>query len=272
MSNAPLYTGGNYYTSEGDSGIQGSSITASATAHTKGSWVELVASTVGRTSGVTIQIFGTVSNTSEFLIDIGVGAAASEQVVVENLPATCGAQFAPGWHQIFLPLSIPDGTRVAARCQSSAASSSAIQVALILSGATPYQPTGLSKFVCYGVNTGTTLLTALAASFGSKGSYSQITAATEDRPARSLHLIAGNEANTNRTNGQYVVDVAIGAAASETIILPDLYVAGTAQETVSPHYMGPFPVNLPASTRIAVRQQSSGASVPDVGYAVLVGY
>ena len=95
-------------------------VTTGGSAHTKGSWAQLAAATVDDTDAVVLRLGGHTTSgvASPALLDIGVGAAGSEQVLVENLDL--------GNHTfrsfLHLPVIIPAGSRVAARVQGARAS------------------------------------------------------------------------------------------------------------------------------------------------------
>lgn len=89
-------------------------------AHTKGSYVELSASTSGAWSGFWVMVTSSSAGSGRFLIDIATGAAASETVLIPNIfayPSTVGA----GVQTLWFPVNVAAGTRISARCQASSA-------------------------------------------------------------------------------------------------------------------------------------------------------
>jgi hypothetical protein len=97
----------------------GTTVTAHATINTKGSWVELITATTFPVFGVTLMISsdGTAATQVANLYDLGVGAAASEVVLISNLLNTSPPTGA-GMKPYFFPIYIPKGARIAARKQS----------------------------------------------------------------------------------------------------------------------------------------------------------
>lgn len=98
-------------------------VDAGAVANTKGSWTPLVTSTARNVRSITI-VFCTVTNISaisSLLIDIGVGPANEEVVIVPNIPVG----FNNGEDKVTPPrygpiaVHIPAGSRVSARAQAS---------------------------------------------------------------------------------------------------------------------------------------------------------
>jgi hypothetical protein len=81
----------------------------------------------------------------------------------------------------------------------------------------------------------------------------------------------GNQANTSRISTDYLMDFAIGAAASEQIVIPDLYLGASVNVTVmGPKVFGPFDIPIPSGSRLAARCQcvSGGASFDLIVYGV----
>ncbi len=105
----------------------GTTITASGTANTKGSWTQLIASTSKRAVAITVSLAWGMG--VDMLVDVGTGAAGSEVVLLPNLlhPAA-GPRLT---HFVFM-IQIPSGTRVAARCQSPTASATDVAVIYLI--------------------------------------------------------------------------------------------------------------------------------------------
>jgi hypothetical protein len=108
-----------YNTSNG----AGTTVDTSATANTIGPWVPIVASSardyVGFSIGLDVASGGAGSHANSFL-DIGVGAAGSEIVILEvRTQKDVGGPLPIGSGPYFIP--IPAGTRISARTQSSSA-------------------------------------------------------------------------------------------------------------------------------------------------------
>jgi hypothetical protein len=102
-------------------GSNGTSVDPGATAHTKGAWTQIAASTsaVARTLLVGIGIGNNAAvTTATWLCDVAVGASGSEQILIPdyhvNVAAieTIGPSLSPP-----IPVSVPAGSRLAARAQ-----------------------------------------------------------------------------------------------------------------------------------------------------------
>lgn len=102
------------------------------------------------------------------------------------------------------------------------------------------------------LSTGGTVITPVV---GSKGGWAQIFAAL-DADTYGLMILVHNS-RTSAANRSYAIDIGIGAAGSETVIIPDLIGsnAGITNSTGGIWYY--FPIFIPAGTRLAARAQGS---------------
>src|SRR5688572_19871781 len=88
----------------------GTTITANAVQHVKGSYTQMTASTAADCDGFVAWLRGTVFS-NNYLVDIATGAGGSETVVIANVPSNWGGgQFTP---VLNAPLAISSGTRIA---------------------------------------------------------------------------------------------------------------------------------------------------------------
>ena len=111
-------------TDASDSG--GTVIDPGAVSNTYGAWTELTASTTADIAAVRVCLgmrenAGPVGSVPSYYLDIGVGAAASEQPIITALPfsMTAAGDFGAGGPHFWLPVSIPAGSRIAARARAS---------------------------------------------------------------------------------------------------------------------------------------------------------
>lgn len=231
--------------------------TASATPHTAGSWVELVAATSADVYGLIVGISAgmLVSGTATSgLLDIGVGAAASEVVVVPNL--NVGYSTGTGHPFMHVPVFIPRGSRVAMRLRA------LITVDTVGIRVVPVGSTGTrrpsSSILALGANEAASQGVALTApgSINTKGAWTEITAATTE-PFRALMLAVGGNGDTDIPNANVLIDIGVGAAGSEVVVVGNLYVNQASSEVNQVISTGPWEVNVPAGSRVACRYQGS---------------
>lgn len=236
---------------------RGTSVTASATANTKGTYAQLIASTAFNANGVLVMLDDQAANI-DYLIDLAVGAAASEQIIASNLLASGATGTVAYGMNYFLPIEIPAGVRLSARCQSGTAVANVVRVSLVLFGQGLNAPSGLSRIDTYGAATADSGGTSIdpGGVANTKSTYTQIVASTS-ASMQYLILAFGSQQHGTRTSCSWLVDVAIGAAASEQIILPNLALnCSSSPDVVAPQFYGPLPISIPAGTRIAARAQS----------------
>lgn len=261
FSSRILELGANVATSQGQAVVTGA-------ADTKGSWSEFTSSCPMDVGGILVHVEGNSGNAfNNQLLDIGVGAAASETVILSNLLACGKGQH--GYYQCFIPLSIPEGERIAVRGQCNQASKN-IGVILRLYGAVA----GMPKFhraTTYGANTGDSggVLIDPGATAHTKGAYSQIVASTTyDHKAFLVGFGLFDEA----TNTYWLVDIAAGAAASETVVVDNLILRRNGNARFPSPVFYHLPLTVEAGTRLAMRCQCdlNTATVRDLD-AVLIG-
>lgn len=237
----------------------GTSVQPSATAHTKGSWVQLTAATVGDTAEMWVMMAGQ-SGTTWFnqFVDIGIGAAGSEVVIAANLIYSVLGQFGHGGSLYKIACHIPDGTRIAARSQADTASVGTDMNVSVRCFSASWHASEAPGLDAIGISTATTRATAVAAGNSTKGSYSQLTAATTQDYC-GIFVSSDSQGSTNYSSLN--IDLAIGGAGSEVVIIPDVFI----QLDTGINVWGPFMIDIPAGTRIAARASDLGGQTSTIG-------
>ncbi len=251
----------------------GITVAASATADTKGSWVELIASTEHDVVEMNVQIptIAAASATSYF-VDIAIGSAGNEEVIISNIHFSTGVSGSRSPTFSFdYPISVPSGSRLSARCQNTLASADSVDVLLTMGSPKFTSGTGFSEAVDFGANTSTSNGVAIDAGgvANTKGAWSEMTTGADELSGFVLSL--GANLNTALTTANFLFDVGIGSAGNEEIIAENIFCRTNIDENVfqSGKFCG---VSIPANTRIAVRSQSTTINNPDrILSAVLQG-
>jgi hypothetical protein len=244
---------------------RGITITAGGTANTKGTWTALATSTVQACDCLTVitQRSGTAG--VDFLIDIGVGTAGSEVVVASNIistgPGSGGSVFGV---DCVLPINIPAASRLSARCQATTLSA---QTRVICLTAELGGVASAERGVCttYGTNTADSGATSIdpGGTANTKGAWTQITSSLT-HAASALVLGFGNQINTARTDCTWLVDVGVGTAGSEVVVIADMLLqAAASTDALSPSFSPPFPISIPGGTAVSVRAQCSITDATD---------
>lgn len=232
--------------------------TASATPHTKGSWTEVIATTISPANLVLLYLtVATAANgvDTSTLLDIGIGAAGSEVAIVPDL----AVGYAPVGLTYSIPVNIPVGSRVAVRCQSAVISKTvAVQVTFAQN---PNGRRSASSLVSIGVDSATSHGVGLAAPgvAHTKTAWTQIIAATAEPFEAFLVGMQGN-ADLSFGAGAALVDIGYGAAGSEVVLAPDLPLNMTSTEIITGQSPNLIPARLPAGTRLAARWQCASTS------------
>lgn len=243
-----------------DSNLLGTSVTVTSPAAlntmTGAVWVEVIASTSGHVDWVAIWLSNTAvsaANTSS-LVDIGIGAAASETVIVSGLPAgyhsnKTTAYPVPGCCMI--PVTIPKGTRIAVRMQS----------AVTLKTAIVHMETYFQGLRCGSVvdTIGADTASSRGTNMPTTNVYAELIAATA-QPYQALVMVAPfSTAATTAATVTYTLGA--GAAAAETALLTAAVTTNNGEEGKIDLRQGViYSGHVPAGTRIAGKQSTGHAS------------
>lgn len=228
------------------------SFTTGAVAHSPGLYVEISDSLPADCSGVIfVPTAGTALNAtvSSTLLEIGVGAALSETVWATGSIGYMNTNVMS--YPFVFPGAIAAGTRVAVRARSA-------RTSLALSGVfifVPVKSEPLGAPVTMGVDTATSRGITLTApgSLNVKSAWTEIEDSTPvDFSALSL-FVQGGVGTTMNSSG-VLVDIGIGAAGSEIVLVPDFYLFGSSTAeyytAYSPRCYG---LDIPAGTRLSAR-------------------
>lgn len=239
-------------------------ITPSASANVKGAFVEITPTTPFACNSIRVGLSGSVNNTQTWLLDIALGAAGAETVIISNLMSdqfTTGSSIGNmGWHEILV--AIPAGSRISARCQCSTGSR-VLGIYLVLTNAGDTPGISPTNFITYGANTagsrGTNVDPGGVAN--TKGSYVEITPSTSNL-IQWMMVNLGHAGITGPNGQSWVFDIATGPAGSEVVLFPDLRIQnpGTSPGVLAPRSYS-FLTYIPAGTRIAARCQSDLTTV-----------
>jgi hypothetical protein len=222
--------------------------------NTKGTPAVVSASTPFEAHGIFVT-FSTKSSAADQLIDIMVGGAGVEQVLIPNIYYAAGSNSAYGKH-FFFPACIAAGTRVTARSQSATASVTArVSVALLQQSFLGLP--GFSRFLAFGADTAASRGTPLGdPAANAWGAWTQLTASLSDTIAWLLPIF-GDRAIATRTSGmKWHGQLGEGAAAAEQSFGPEYpwYSSSTALSISS--FVG-FPTEIASGQRLSARYTAS---------------
>lgn len=183
-------------------------VTANSSAHTKGAWTQLIASTSADSSFVYFVVSGVSASATDTatLLDIGKGAGGSETAIASNI-AIGGAS------SVFVsfPCKIPSGTRIAARIQSvvTGGKTASVQFAAMDAGNYSTAPSTVDVI-------GTDTTTSKGTSFsGSSGSWVEATSSTSQAYRAVALILSCHDAAIVGSTSNY--DIGVGASSSEIL-------------------------------------------------------
>lgn len=247
--------------SEQVSVVNNLTVTGSGSNNTKGSWVEIHAGLTKDVYGLNLNILGWPLN-RDMLLDIGVGAAGSETVLVSNIQHSSvpAAAYATGC--VTIPIFIRRGTRIAMRSQAHVATA-APQIVTHFQHLNPYRRL-YRHSETWGANTavsgGTTVDPGAVAN--TLGSWTQLVASSSRR-MRAFIVCCGNMSNSARSTYSWQFEVGVGGAGSEVAFAKGGLWSQTVNDYVTPQFYGPFWADVPAGSRVSVRSQCSGTDATD---------
>lgn len=253
------------YTPSAQDGV---TVTGSGTAHTKGSYSQLIASTLKPAYGLIVKMTGVSSSGDDtaMLLDIAIGAASSEIIIAPDLNAygADGTSSAYGGKYFYVPIFIPAGSRLSARCASVVTSATVGVDVWPLFGGALYTHAG--PINAYGVVSGSSRGTDITPGSDAWGSWTQIVASTL-RDHRLFFFGYGAAGDTSITSSSLPmgIQLAVGAAASEVLIGEALFMSFRTNEVAGAPYPNLIHTPIPSGTRLAVRMfGSSGTEARDV--------
>ena|ERR1035437_3446893 len=272
MADFRLLDGMNYENAGANTGTSGAVALTGGGANVKGAWSQLIAATARDATGIFVSLGRTANFGDNALVDIGIGAAASEQVLVPNLFRYNAADSAEDAYTGVIPIAVPTGSRLSARCQSPTTASVTACAMLVEEGFA--SPAGQSRVTAYGALTATSLGTSVpCTTVNTKGAWTQLTASTGNQCSGLLLSVSTIWPGTNSFQA-VLLDLGIGAGGSEQTILGNLPIGGgyfsSSGATVTRTRYYYFPLVIPAATRIAARaQNATGISTPS--YVIVYG-
>ena len=240
-------------------------LTGNATADTVGSYVELVsaANNDRPINKVIIQVAGNSSSIQgQAMINIAIGAAASEQDIIANLFVVTPTGNNAEMITFDFPINIPSGVRISANCQTHVGSR-ITTMSLILCHGSIGQEESLNTVDTIGANAGVTEAVTVNAggTVNTFGSWTEMTASTAE--AYKGFLVAACKVNGSWTSMNLTYEVGVGAAASEETIFSGQFMKVSDTEYGAGLATPFIPVGISSGTRIAIRSQASAVGSGD---------
>ena len=236
-------------------------VTADNAAHTKGAWIELVASTSANASFIIVEVSGIAASGADTatLVDVGTGASGSETALIPNVGVGAANSNTQGLATLAfgIPIKIASGTRLSARIQSVVAGppakSAVVRVLTFDMGDYAYAPTSVDVI---GTSTATSVGTALS---GASGTWVEIIASTTN--AYKGVVIVPSSSATATGNIRVEYRLGTGASGAETA-RGRMFGTFTTAEGVGilPRTSPLITAQIPSGTRLSVRHDIASTS------------
>lgn len=235
----------------------GTTLTCGA-ANTKGSYVQLDASTAFAVAWVTIILSNQNNGGRDVLVDIATGAAGAETVVIANIWGGTQNSFPNNVYRF--RLSIAAGVRIAARAQDNGGSET-LDITMQI-GDDDWGSGAVDTYGAVTADSGGTSIDPGAVA-NTKGAYVQLSASSA-ADLTELIFAAGNQDNAARQFDHWLVDIATGAAGAESVAIADVMVgqAATGSVNVSPN-IASWLLAIASGARLAVRAQTTTTDATD---------
>lgn len=227
-------------------------------ANMKSAWTEITTAALPFDVAGLVLNGGIYTNTAGVLIDIGIGPAGSVQVLVPDLPARRLTSANAALGPLHVPVAIPAGSRIWARYQQSAAVALTVAVGMTLLAATWNSPAAGSRIEALGVSAATSLGTVIdpGATINTKSAWIELGASAPFTAAGVLLSVMPVGAIAGAT---WSVDLGIGPAGSEQIVLPDWLCYGSSGvDTATARAW--LPLRIPEGARVAARVACSATT------------
>lgn len=230
--------------------------TGHATPFTDGTYAEVDASLSAAAAGIFIVITASSSSNAadtSTVLEIATGAAASE------VPwASVAVGYRDEGQRIWVPGFIASGTRVAVRVRS-AVTIKAVTAFYSFLPATKSIDPGAPVTMGYNPAAARGVTVTAPGSTNTKGNWVEIEDVTT---ADFGNLVVCPQAagNTTMNNSGVLLDIGIGAAAAETVLIPDIYMAANGSESLGIRSPLTYGVNVPAGSRLSARYARANAA------------
>lgn len=231
------------------------------TAHTKGAYGVLSASLPFDVHGLTLWLSGTAtSNTrTDALMDLAIGAANVEQVILPNLLVGWLPATTTGGYSLYLPFFIPKGTRLTARVQGLQLSKT-LDILAFFHGAADGPAVGqlYRRADAYGVNTASSTGTShTPGNSGAESTAASIGGTLTRNYKAIMFMVQGSLATTTMTAIAYHWEMQIGGVT----MMEWYHRSHTTEERFGPYPNRPIPHYLPSGTQLQVRAEASGTAI-----------
>jgi hypothetical protein len=237
------------------------------------SYVTIATSTTRAYDAIFVQ--ANVNNSAgnnDNMINVAIGPSGSEQVVAQLKTSTQIAGFTDNY-QYYLPISIPQGTRLSALYNSNTGSNVVITIAGKSGALLADHGCAYSEVIGIAQPDASPSGTVIdpGATANTLGAWTELVASSAHNYSYLSFIAGGNNGNAALSEVLWLFDIGVGASGSEIVVIPQICLVSTDNATPSPLVSGPYPVAIPAGTRIAARAQCNNIDVTATSRKLDVG-
>lgn len=226
-------------------GMVGTRYAVPASANTKGSWSQLDGSIDIDARRLLLWLGANLADQVQFLVDVGVGPAGDEQVLLGNAH-WCNDDRIYDWLQ--MPLRVPQAARVAVRAQGNVGSEEIDIGALLVEDRGPAGSI-VDTFGADETDSGGTAVDNPGD--GTWGSWVEFSASTP-RDLVALGMCVGTRGNGVMASQYWQARIGVGAAGDEQVVFDRFAARIHTNNILMPALMGVVPMFIPKGSRLSV--------------------
>lgn len=227
-------------------------VTCDVTAHTKGAYTQIIASTSADIDTIILRCNSSQSSVdTASLVDVAVGASGSESIIIADLAVGGHASYG-----ITIPISIPSGSRLSVRAQSVVTGGKTVTAAISGYSTGTYDRLNTTVDVL-----GTSTATSIGVPFVSNGTYVEVVSSTS-APYYGI-IVVPSVTTTGVGATSPIFALGIGASGSEVDVMSHVLDTG-ASETIGNAgipTLGLYGKFVPQGSRLAVKASVSATAM-----------
>ena len=243
------------------SAVTGTTVTANASTNTKGDWASLGTPAFDY-QRIAVSVFQTAASTK--LFDIGINNGSGNWHVIAEDLALPGPKYADLGFYYDLPLRVKAGQQLGMRVQASSASH-VLNCTITGFSKGAYDGQGYARMVRLQTAVANSRGTAIdaGATASTKSAWVELNSSTSV-DVDALFAVVGFNGDTGRTAAATaLLDIGVGAASSEYVIVPNLFLRWTTTTDGPQQILGVLPVPVRNASRLVARLACTDATAGD---------
>ena len=236
-------------------------ITAAASANTKGSYADIGAVTSFDYEAVSLM-FGNSSAAADFVFDLSINVGGNRFIIAGDL-RHCDVKDGHWAQYHMLPIHVPAGSQLSIRCASSVLSTT-LDILIVGHSSSLFGGPGYSRCIALYTPSSSPGINCDPGATNNTKTRTQITAST---PQRVVALMVGSGGGGDASRSavhRWLFDIEQGGAGSEQVIIPNIYQGcNSTGDLPTQTVLGPFPCDIAAGTRLSCNIQDSNNTSGD---------